>query len=1263
MPSEENQLGLPTAPAGIEPYLMEIAEHLFSGHAALMVGAGFSNNAKPTHPEAPQFPNWSDLGEEFYAKLHGNKPNIPLIYQNVPKLAEEVEATFGRATLEQILSNAIPDSSHDPSSLHDRLLSLPWSDVFTTNYDTLLDRAASSVSFQNYSLVEENEDLVYSERPRIIKLHGSLSSKRPSVVTEEDYRGYPDKFAPFVNTVQQSLLENTLCLVGFSGEDPNFLQWVGWIRDNLGSTKRPKIYLIGLIQSSSTQAKLLEHRAILPVDLSSFPNVRGDHGVALAQFLDYLESYQDYLESYKGANSVDNWPSQSTNIAPDDRSTQSDLLDLLDIWKNDRLKYPGWVILPHDRRLHLWNSLDSWLSTPLQSNNFPPFADLEFAFELLWRLERCLCPIFDHQIDFFEEIAKRYLLIVETISSSESVSRRQEMKNRGLNEQSVCNMCMHILISIMRYFREENCSEKWTKIANLVASKLGNLSSNDRARFSYEKILKSLFDLDIPQLTQQVSNWSIDESLPFWRTKKAGLLAEIGRLDEAAKILEKSLVTVRRMLKLRPIESDYTLVSQESYIMFHLLSVKTAANFVSGKWLESQEFRIQYSKRWDILKQYKCDPWNELRIFGSALDRPHEEKPTVVERKDFDLGSTTKTTYPFGRPDERARLAYSFLIFCEEIGVAFRIPSYDIASKTAGIALTYVAGMNSYWAIVTLIRIGKDRVVDSIFDRLALSKMTRNYVDQLTAHLILSLRKALEADTDSQVGLTSPTLGEVLAGVVPEIVSRLCCKCSSESLISIGEFLVELYRIDSKRKFRGIRNLTRRLVAAWPRQQCDQLMRLLMQTLLPVKLHPTEENEFINPFQELLIVMQSRPDKAVTPAREGEHFEPSENYWICSRSDNSQERKWAIMALICLHQQKRLSDANMGKFSEVLWSQLDEDGFPKDSGLKRFAFLGLPHPDEVDPILLFRRYLQKRVFSDCANSRELGDLLASCDEIAGASEYLAWKENEYDDIVHHLARCWDIIRLKPLRMHRGRRSVFRDSSVSENRTKLDDLVHEIAIIMTQSQGVNLTPDSRERIRRLINEIEEYGSAEFDFLAVRLRASCLHLFPEFLATLFPKIRRTLVSDDRARIRNGLEAILAIIRNKNVQSPKDIERFFDIVNLPFEMMYWSPVQSVGLPNVLRCMVSILREDSGVMGKELEEKTLLILDRIAEQTCLSNDKIGVAERLEVRREAARLAFHLYSGYGSQDIGTSAVLKRWEMICRKEEEFAEIRNMWCVP
>ena len=301
---------VPPVPPRLRPYLEEIAERLSSGHAAVMVGSGFSRNAKPKGGSGPSFPDWSELGDRFYEKLNGKKPDSASRYLNVLKLADEVEAAFGRPALNQTLLNAIPDLAYEPSQLHVDLLSLRWSDVFTTNYDTLLERAYKFVlllkyDIRKYDIVVNKEDLVYSEKPRIVKLHGSFPSERPFIITEDDYRCYPDDFSPFVNTVRQTLLENTLCLIGFSGDDPNFLQWIGWIHDNLGKKNSPKIYLVGLLGLSDPQKKLLERRNIVSVDMSEYSDIDGDYYKALDRFLSYLLLREEEDNRLKWPNNND----------------------------------------------------------------------------------------------------------------------------------------------------------------------------------------------------------------------------------------------------------------------------------------------------------------------------------------------------------------------------------------------------------------------------------------------------------------------------------------------------------------------------------------------------------------------------------------------------------------------------------------------------------------------------------------------------------------------------------------------------------------------------------------------------------------------------------------------------------------------------------------------------------------------------------------------------------------------------------------------
>ena len=199
-------------------HIEDIAKRLHDpnkyGSASIMVGAGFSKNAIVKNNFGTP-PNWSELSAEMFKKIY-KKPvgideiqnwNQTLLYKtsgrNALKLAEEYMVTFGRNSLDALIEESIKDDQYLPCELHMKLLELDWDDVFTTNYDTLLERSIGQISFtKNYKVLLSQEDLPGKTRPRIIKLHGSIPHSRPYIICEEDYRRYPNDYAPFVNTVQ-----------------------------------------------------------------------------------------------------------------------------------------------------------------------------------------------------------------------------------------------------------------------------------------------------------------------------------------------------------------------------------------------------------------------------------------------------------------------------------------------------------------------------------------------------------------------------------------------------------------------------------------------------------------------------------------------------------------------------------------------------------------------------------------------------------------------------------------------------------------------------------------------------------------------------------------------------------------------------------------------------------------------------------------------------------------------------------------------------
>ena len=880
----------------IKPYLQEIAERLWSGHAAIMVGSGFSKNAKSNGTSETGFPDWSQLGDLFYEKINGAHPTNSK-YLNVLKLADEVQAAIGRPALDQLLRSTIPDKDYEPSDLHVKLLKLPWIDVYTTNYDTLLERASSSITSQKYDIVINKEDLVYSEKPRIIKLHGSFPSERPFIITEEDYRLYPKEFAPFVNTVQQALLENTLCLIGFSGDDPNFLQWIGWIRDNLGKQNSPKIYLIGIFYLSDAQIKLLEQRNIVLVDLGQCPDVEGDHYKALERFCDYL------LTIKEDDNRL-GWPVSHGKMSPDSKCADkiAQLTAIIREWKKSRLKYPNWYILPEDRRSSFWIFTERWINYISPKDDIPVPFDIEFAFELNWRLEKSLVPIFNDLAKLYEKILQKYFPFNAIESTSKTTVSPNNQEYKDLPWERIKKMWIYLSLSMIRFYREEGLHDKWQKDSKRLDGLSKYFSPDQKAFFHYERTLYALFALDLPKVREEFKFWPSNESLPFWEAKRAGLLAEIGQIGEAEKILEQSLRNIRSKLNLKPITTDYSLVSQEAFTMLLLQYVKGAVAFRKSKWPEHEEFRHQFTERWNNLKQYKCDPWNELKLFESHLERPPVSKPTISEKREFDIGRTTRTFHMNGA-DQEALSAYAFLRFCEEVGIPFRIPGSTLGKKSAEGTLLRISNYSPNWALVIMIRIADNKVVDYIFNRESLHKLDVAYIDNLINVYLEAVERNWN-DIKSGNWFQKDNFGIVLAQVIPEILSRLCSKCSDYNREKILQFLLDIYNSDQKDKFRGIRNLTKRLLYSFSDPQHLEIINKLLQFPVLSNLDHITEREFLNPFYFLRI------DKASIENFKKPKIDRKviDGLFEQAVSSNINQRKWATFTVVKLYDLGHIGD-------------------------------------------------------------------------------------------------------------------------------------------------------------------------------------------------------------------------------------------------------------------------------------------------------------------------------------------------------------------
>ncbi|KQL33191.1 hypothetical protein AN960_21250 [Bacillus sp. FJAT-25509] len=500
------------------PHLKKIRDNLWSkdgkSRVSVMVGAGFSLNASKIEDNFPGMALWNDLNKMMTENL---SHRADLKDKDVLEIGQLYEEEYGRANLDEILKEAIPDDNYEPDFLHNELLNLPWADIYTTNYDTLLERAKRNVFDRNYQVVYDVNDIPNSTSPRIIKLHGSFPSNRPFIFTKNDYLNYPERFSPFVNMVQQSIMETTFVLLGFSGDDPNFERWTTWVRDNLGE-QMPKIYMIGYKQKN--RKEYLKSKGITLIDFEDL------YSLAKNPFQEMFAELFEFL-AYKNREEKIKWP-----YRPYGRGNVSD-------FKYNRETYPGWIVMPDDIRRSYSENIRLIANNKIADiTSLNDKVNLEYINELLWCFEHFYIPL---EYNTFIKLEK---LIEENINNLDS------------NDNN-------ILLLLLKEARLDCKKEKFYKYKSLLEKT--DLENSQYHKIIHEEILFNLAFNNIENVKEQLDLWQVGEKEIEWGIKKAAILINISRNAEAKETLEKYLHMIRGLLAIQ--SDEYRLLSLESVVL------------------------------------------------------------------------------------------------------------------------------------------------------------------------------------------------------------------------------------------------------------------------------------------------------------------------------------------------------------------------------------------------------------------------------------------------------------------------------------------------------------------------------------------------------------------------------------------------------------------------------------------------------------------------------------------------------------------------
>ena len=943
-------------------------------------------NANPSPSAHISFPTWRQLSLAMFDEIYPtfsdgtadrDSERLKLINGKGPlRLASEYEAAFDPQSLQDFLRAKIPDSTHEPGELHGLLLRLPWKDVFTTNYDTLLER--TDFAEKAYQLVTKADELATATSPRIIKLHGSFPSQTPFIITEEHYRTYPKNYAPFINTVRQSLLENALVLIGFSGDDPNFLEWTGWIRDELGDQHAP-IYLISTSPLSHVDRSLLAQRDVTPIDLGSMfasktsPSV--NHSTALEWFLRSLQAQKPPRpERWPHAKPVVHKSAEfdpplliGSRVEPEvPRGNQSSLdestvIKIIERWRFERNEYPGWLVPADNIRSELRRETSSRFFELMRIARKWPAADKVLLFrELLWRVEAAMLPLDDKLIKPLESVVNDLFPSVSGESRLETPDKLDRVTDDSIAE--VSEAWLEVTFALLRDAREDYDPERWKRLKEMIDSVVAN-HTQYKDRYHYEKALWLIWNLERDKARELLETWVPSLRSPRAVMWKAGLLAELEELGKARSLLRSVLREIRVSLQ-NTQGQNIGLLSSEGWCTYLLLAVESTElweGMVRGtrspeEFAKLPELREGFWGRWQELKAWDCDPRSIMEYFDKVLLAepafPKKEKQVI---HGFDPGHRKVRYSLFGGPDTRWLPAFSYLRLHEQVGIPLRF-----SNDTLKNASKWLAPFIEFWSPTLLIRAGK------VKEFLEHGLLTRTRVAYMEDDLAKRLNQwAMDAFVREISNMDSPipfqSVQTSLLEVLIEFLSRLAIKLETEDLDRSFALALGLHRLPEFyahiRLNESCGPWFRRLFrAASDRQLLIWLPDLLRFPLSRGDAHSLDPDIFSwpDPILEFPKGRASRATKKI-PKLLRALREATDWLLVRAKDESGDERQRALRRLITISEM--MTKAQQRRLGALLWKRTGTNGLPDLPDLYSYNYFSLPAPKNIDVVSKVKEYL------------------------------------------------------------------------------------------------------------------------------------------------------------------------------------------------------------------------------------------------------------------------------------------------------------------
>ena len=903
----------------------------------------------------------------------------------------------------------------------------------------------------------------------------------------------------------------------------------------------------------------------------------------------------------------------------EERATE--IRTLIEEWGKERQKFPGWYILPkkYCREL-VYNSHEYGL---LQSHQWLDVQTmLEFAFELVWRWEKCfhlyskydyvhICTIWDHY--------------AEKLSVQQWEDADEDLK-------ADIRKWFYIGQVLLRIFREYGEDAEWTRVFNLLRT-YEKYGINGKTDLQLERAKLEFHHMNLPGLRRELSRCQPKKEQYEQRLQILGLRIECGEVKVVIPELQLLIQEIKEAVSAAELENYKVscLTLQVCALQLLSLCVQGVHDFEEDYELHQGEINRLLDEI-DMKKAlFDWDEWKdnlERELLRWKVKKSDTKEAFELERETITL---------FGG-ENYCEEAYRFYRVLDRLALPLKCGYVTLLGNLEQPWMEAILELDSTLGLFLVVQSNRSDTLKTLVNRDYVTGLETGEIEKMLGHLLC----AMDDNVDELHSLERYMAGSIVSHMsdnAPELLMRLMSRCP-ENFMKKALLLLKKLMEDEELP---IDYPMSKLLIAIMKQVSEKQKARMLGTMMDTAIC---EHRMLHGHADGIDLFDYYFCK--TDIGENRRFcqvEDSTVEWLLEPSEKA-DYAWRtkVTRLEVLDDLGLLTDQQQKAYAQLLWSHVSEEtGLPMLTNYHLWAFEKLPCVNPSIPVLSVKGYFLNQNLRDQFEDENgwkitmgeisyLDELIVLCQNVE--PDY--WKPEEVARILDTILDYWSILQSKVCG-----NSLYFDIW-SEYRGRAQKMIQGVAAVCGNLSGA-IETEQIEKLRIMSEEMRKIGhgvsTKEVDLI--------LGLDPDILT----EIQEEICSADAGLVAGALRAAFQYIR-KNPEGT-EAQEMLDAI---FETLHYRKMP--GLTSALWVLHNLVYEECPIMKAQncvaLDHYLLEIAGVIApdKEMC----KLRMKDILSIRKACAALAYELYH---RNILSDGPGVLEWKRII-SGEEVNEVKNQW---